>query len=346
MSDRQYQFTHAVDEGCLGWQVNVTMPYVAAYDSAYGKFRETVDKQAAVEKARVELFITAASIVTGSVLMATVASSSLRAVAGNVALDIVCRNNLDKTFDLMSTAYNSQTFMFAVDKVLDTTKDKLTEQVKSTLTELTNTTSRIVAATPLTQLVQLQQFLKQHQLCVYKVSDLIEAAPVADGLKAASYAALRKAPIVNPPPAALDADRLSKKIELCFYMKTILDSDELIDWPASSNLSPYPSTVGVTSHPIPQLPGAPDYPHPAPPKIGYGVTPAYQSIGISRPGSEIRKRVDELYKDIFRKPFYKPGDIFGEVSGPEMEKELVKAKDTLLSLADQTRPMGFSDNKS
>ena len=226
MSDRQYQFTHAVDEGCLGWQVNVTMPYVAAYDSAYSKFRETVDKQAAVEKARVELFITAASIVTGSVLMATVASSSLRAVAGNVALDIVCRNNLDKTF-----------------------------------------------AAPALRLQGVRPDRGRTRGGWAEGGELCGAAQGADR---------------QPPPAALDADRLSKKIELCFYMKTILDSDELIDWPASSNLSPYPSTVGVTSHPIPQLPGAPDYPHPAPPKIGYGVTPAYQSIGISRPGSEIR----------------------------------------------------------
>ena len=345
MSDRQFQYTHAVDEGFDGWKANITLPYAMAYDSAYTGFQATVKAQADADKSRADLFITAVSIVTGSILMATVASTSLRALAGKVALDVVCERNMNRTFDLMAVANDSQTFMFAVDKVLDAAKDKLKDQLKDTVTDLTNSTKHMVVATPLTQHLQLEQFLTRHKLACSKASDLVEAAPVGDGLKDAVYKALYKAPIITPPKAPIDVDRLSDKLELCFYMNLILDSDSLVTTDSQFLLGAE-TPPNSPSKPIPQMPSAPDYPRSTQGKMSGFTMGSSQSVVYDRPGSTIRRRIDELHQKVFRTKFYQGENLFGEVRPPEMAKELLLAEDVLNKLAQATRPMGYTDSKS
>ncbi len=346
MTSRIDAFRHKVEVGMHTWRANVTLDYISAYATAYKNFEDTIKKQADSDKARAEMFVTAASIVTGSILMATVASASMRVVAGNAALNVICRYNLNRTFDLMATAASSQTFMFAVGKVLDTAKDKLNSQIKETVTKLTDTTSKIISSAPIVQHVHLEKFMEQHWLCCNSVADLIEGAPISEAAKVASFAVLEKAPMVNPPTRGIDAVKLAEKIELCFYMKLVLDSDELIDWPYRSNFDQSPGTVGAVSHPIPQLPSASDYPKPKPPQFGFLGTSAHQSIGVSRPGSDIRAKVDELSRKVLGHAFYASGDIFGDVSGPEKMAELSRAEQVINRLAQATRPAWLADVKS
>ena len=69
MTQQRDDYKYKVDEGFSGWRTNVTLPYSLAYDTAFESFGKVVKEQADADKARAELFITAASIVTGSVLM-------------------------------------------------------------------------------------------------------------------------------------------------------------------------------------------------------------------------------------------------------------------------------------
>lgn len=55
--------------------------------------------QAEADKARAELVVAVASILSGPLLMATVARTSLRAVAGNALLNFVCNRSLERTFN-------------------------------------------------------------------------------------------------------------------------------------------------------------------------------------------------------------------------------------------------------
>ena len=329
----------------MGWQANVTLPYAIAYDAAYKSFQDTVKAQTDADKARAELFITAASIVTGSVLMATVASTSLRALAGKLALDAVCNQNMNRTFDLMAVAASSQTFMFAVDKVIDVTKDKLKDQLKETVTDLTNTTSHMVVSTPLGQHLQLELFLLNHKRACYKSADIVEAAAVSDGLKELAFQALYKAPMVKPPRASLDANRLALKIELCFYMSVILDSDELDQFDSRTllggGLGPPPKISPIT-----QMPSNPSYPKTTTPKMSGFTQGPWQAVTYNRPGGKIRAQVDKLHQALFGEKFYKNEDWFGDVKPEDMSKELQRAEGVLNRLAQETRPLGYSDNKS
>lgn len=345
MSDRQYKYTHALEEGCLGWQTNVAIPYAIAYDKAYDAFQNTVKAQAEADKARAELFITAASIVTGSILMATVASTALRAKVGQIALQATSKLNMDRTFYLLVVAQDSQTFMFAVDKVIDVTKDKLKDQMKEVVTDLTNSTSHMVVSTPLSQHLQLDRFIKQHQLCCEKASDLVEAAPISDAAKHAVYQALFKAPIVTPPSTGINIDSLANKLELCFYMSVILDSDYLTTTDSQMLLGAE-TPANSTSKPIPQMPSARDYPRAIQGKMSGFTMGSSQDITYDRPGSTIRRQIDKVHSAVFNTKFYEGEDWFGEVNPSMMAKELRKAEDVLNKLARDTRPLGFTDNKS
>ena len=82
MSPRLIQFRADVEDGLLAWNTRVGQPYVRGYDAAFNSYKKVLDDQKEADKARAELFVTAASIVTCSVLMGALAASSFRAVAG------------------------------------------------------------------------------------------------------------------------------------------------------------------------------------------------------------------------------------------------------------------------
>ena len=132
------------------------------------------------------------------------------------------------------------------------------------------------------------------------------------------------------------------------YMRVILDSDALVDIPGGINYTEGGGDISSwKSRPIPQMPSAPDYPRPGPITFSHGQPNASQAVSIDRPGSKIRARIDELCQQLFKKKFYASGDwIFGDVSPKEKEAELLRAEVYLNRLANDTRPMGFSDNRS
>ena len=300
-------------------------------------------EQADADKARADLLVTAASIVTGSILMATVASTSLRALAGQVALETVCNNNMNRTFSLMAVASSSQTFMFAMDKVLDTAKDKLKDQLTKTATDLTDSTKHMVVSSPLGQHLQLELFLVRHQRACLDAADIVATASVSDSIKENTYKALMKAPIIVPPLMALDSDQLSLRIELCFYMNKILDSDELDSFDSRTTIGGGPGPPPKVS-PILQMPSARDYPKTTTPKMSGFTEGPWQAVTYDRPGSHIRRKIDEVHKQVFGRKFYEGEDWFGDVSKDMMATELRKAENVIVKLADTARPMGYSDN--
>ena len=60
------------------WENNYTIPYVLAYNKACYNYKKTLEDQAKSDKTQAELFVMAASILSGSVLMAVFATTSVR----------------------------------------------------------------------------------------------------------------------------------------------------------------------------------------------------------------------------------------------------------------------------
>lgn len=130
----EQQVLNQVQRGFELWKAGVVLPYSSAYASAFKKYEETMKAQAEADKQRAETLVAVASIMSGSLLMAVLGQTSLRAVAGNKLLDVVCRRNLNRTFEAMVVAQNSKTLMFALGKVLDTVKDETKKWINKAAT--------------------------------------------------------------------------------------------------------------------------------------------------------------------------------------------------------------------
>ena len=343
MVDRVGHLRGVLDDNFDKWKVAVTNPYVIAYSNAYQGYTDTMKAQAEADKARAELFVTVASVVTGSILMATFAETSYRVIASNAALSFVCNRNLERTFNAMAVAAGSKTFMFALGKTLDQVDDAVGKAVKDSVTKLLQT-SDVKKSDPASKSAELDSALRLHRIAAMETAKHVEASTtMSEAKKNAAFAHLLAAPICRPPGTANDAGKLAEKIELSIYLKMILDSDELVDWPAYYG---GPSRQPTGSHPIPQLPSAPDYPHPAVPTSGAG-----QTIGYSRPGGSVRDRVDILHKAVFNEPFYAGENALvrllgGSANGQSMAAELRKAERQIDNVAQLVRPMSLLEVKS
>lgn len=142
MSERLQKLRNRISDGQSEWYRLVGNPYVRAYDTAFYSYKEQVDNQAAAEKERAEMFVMAASIVTGSVLMAAFANSSLRVLAGRAVLSAVCNRNLNLVFNAMHAVSSSKAFMFALGKVLDEGKSRATKVAQDAMTKVVQSNSK------------------------------------------------------------------------------------------------------------------------------------------------------------------------------------------------------------
>ena len=298
MSQRTQDLRNRVADGLRFWKINVTLPYSSAYATAYEQYQKVLKEQAEADKARAELFVSMASIVGGSLLMATIGQTTLRAAVADVALNAICQRNLVWAFNAMAVTESNKTVMFALNKVLDIVKDQSGKAIKDRATEILSSGSTIQTSNPQVKQNDLEAQLLKHEAIAVETADRVESDHKLTALeKDRAFAELQGAPICRHPSRSIDAPTLAKKIELCIYMQAVLDSDELIDWPAYYG---QPNRHPTGSHPIPQLPSAADYPHPRPAHAG----DAQQSIGFHTLGGNVQARVDTLHNELFHSNFF------------------------------------------
>lgn len=339
MVDRVEAYRRQVGDAVDLWQANVCNPYVIAYNSAYKNYNDAFARQKESDKARAELFVSAAALLPGSVLMATAASSSLRVLANKAALRMMASLNVKRTLSVYQAIGNSPTAMFAIGKVLDGVKGEAGKKIQDAVTKTMQVSVDFLAADPLNRDKQLQSWLLNHKICAFDAAAAIEEdRTLSPRDKDARFAELRQAPIANRPQGAINAAKLAPKIELGFYMMALLDSDELISTEAAG-VSPYGGGGGrSTSKPIDEMPSSAKYPRAKMPTTAPGYTGSYQTIGITRPGSDVEDQIDKVCIQVTGKPFYAASGFFGK---PDTRKgqELIDAEYRLKALADSTRPL-------
>jgi hypothetical protein len=295
---------------------------------------------------QVELFVTAASIVTGSIMMASFATASVRILAARGMINAIAATNIDRIWNLMAVANNSKPFMFGVGKLLDETKGRLREEVVSAIAEVAKKSNdhQISIHSPAVESAHLEAFLRFH-LNNNQTSalNIYNSKILSDNEKYIGFQKLSKSPICLSPTRGVNEQRLALQIELSLWMSLILNSDELTNWPEQPYGDDIMASVRARSQPIPQLPGAADYPHPAPAKYTASGRSAYQSIGINRPGSVIRTRIDEVCYQVFKRKFYNDHGLFGGPSAGERQRELLAARHTMNLLAVGTQPHSWAD---
>lgn len=170
MSPCMSEFHAKVGDGAKGWRANVTLPYIEAYSAAFDGYQKAIADQKETDKQRAELFVAGASILTGSVLMAGVATSSLRALAGRAGLQIICSNNMSRTFNALHIISSNKAMMFALGKIADEAKSRIGKEAENTVTQYMQANSHVISSTtPLMQHVQLERILDNHELCAKRV---------------------------------------------------------------------------------------------------------------------------------------------------------------------------------
>lgn len=342
MSERLSRHKYMVDMGANNWFRWVADPYIIAYDTAFENFKKYTDLQNEADKARAEMFVIAASVVTGSIFMATVASTSMRVLARRTALAAIGRKNLQATFSMAKAAQKSEPFMFAVGRLLDDADDQITKVAQDRVQKLISANVNVLSNTPMVQSKHLDIILRNHIACAYECGlGYEDDRTMSAAKKDRAFAALSRAPICNPPTVQVDVKKLSAKIEFCMYMNMILDSDRVVTRPMqpADREGRMAAMMMGTSKPIDKSPYAKDYPTSTSPKRMGMMNSSYDVVEIDRPGSVLRERIDAVCRASVKIPFYsKRGDMGLQ--------ELRAAENMLVRLANETRPVGISDLKN
>ena len=342
MSARTQRLRAIIHDGQGQWRSRAINPYIISYRMAFGGFTKTMQAQADADKARAELFVSMASIVGGSLLMATVGQTSLRAVAGNAALNFICNRNLDRTFNAMAVAAENKTFMFALGKTLDTIKDQIGKRVKDEVTEIIKS-KEIKTSDPLDKYLEFDSLMLNHEYAANHAAEQIEAdRKMDDAKKHAAFVALEAAPICKPPSGVIDPNLLGPKIELGIYLSKVMESAELDTWGPSYGGFGGGQQRPISVKPITQRPSAPDFPKPVFNRDGSGQSVGYNMTGDPFQGTDaVRARIDELHKQVFKEAFYPSRGFFDRYMAEEKRAELVKAETQLDRLGQDVRPLSL-----
>ncbi|MGH6613586.1 hypothetical protein [Sphingomonas sp.] len=334
MADRLQEYRNRVSDAVDSWQANVCNPYIIAYNTAYLAYNAAFNLQKESDKARAELFVSAAAILPGSILMATAANSSLRVLANRVALQALAHRNLSRVLNVYQAVGNNATAVFAVGKVLDGVKAEIGKKIKESVIKAMQVSTNLLATDPLNRDKQLNTWLTNHKLCAFEAADAIERGSIGNTEKQRLFDQLLQAPIANKPVGIIDPSRLALKIELGFYMMWLLDSDALNSSPGGGAEA---GVYNAKSKPIDVMPSDPKYPRPTLPRSPYA---AYDWVSITRPGGDVEDQIDKVHKQVRGTAFYAPSGWFGKSDLATVKsKELADAEKTLGWLAVQTSPL-------
>ncbi|UIY31298.1 hypothetical protein LZK73_29400 (plasmid) [Neorhizobium galegae] len=194
------------------------------------------------DRATAEMFVLAASILTGSVMMAAFATTSVRVLAGRAIVRVICNNNLNRTFNLMAAANNNKAFMFALGGVLDEAKKVANKQVTKLVEGLTSTGTQVSAPTSVNYESRLMDFIRASHICTHEfIEGVKEDNSISEAHKGQVADMAARIPFCNPPTgSSVDERKLAEKMELLFYMSAVLDSDRLVTYAPS-----YGGSVGA-----------------------------------------------------------------------------------------------------
>ncbi|WP_105386330.1 hypothetical protein [Neorhizobium alkalisoli] len=333
------------------WQLNIARPYVRAYGDAIDNFNRERSAQAERDRTLAELFVFSASILTGSIMMAAFATTSVRVLAGRGLLSVICNRNLNLTFELMHAAASSKPFMFALGGVLDEAKKLAGNQVKKATESLTSSAPMAVNASAINYMTRISDFIDSNHICVHNFIEGVRDDRSIDEASKSKIADLAKGiPFCNPPSGRLiDEQSLSKKMELLFYMASVLDSDQLIRYaPATGGtLGGMGQDVEYGRTPITQMPSATDYPKAVAPRLKGTPYPHYepgQRVGYKNIGSGIRDRINVLSMQTGNGRFYPEQNFMAKlVLDPTDKTQIVRAEQIISRLSAEARPRQLTE---
>ncbi|MCJ8510241.1 hypothetical protein MUU53_20350 [Rhizobium lemnae] len=333
------------------WQLNVASPYVRAYDLAVENYAREKKSQAERDRALAEFFVFGASILTGSVMMAAFASNSVHVLAGRAMLNIICNNNLNRTFDLLHAKSKNKTLVFALGGMLDQAKKLADEHVKKASESLFSNAPMASAPTSVNYLTRIDDFINSSHVCTHAfLQGVRDDKSISEKEKNQLADLATWIPFCNPPSGRrVDEQILSQKMELLFYMTAVLDSDRLVVYaPAmGGTTSGSGRATEFSRKSIAAMPSDSNYLKEANPRFTGRPLQPYepgQRIEFDNLGCGIRDRINMLSALTGQGQFY-PSQGFPEkyLADPTGMSQLAKAEQVITRLATDARPKSLTD---
>ena len=333
------------------WQSYVGNPYVRAYDLAVENYTRETKAQAERDRTMAELFVFGASILTGSVMMAAFATTSVRVLAGRAMLSVVCNRNLNRTFNLLHAGSTNKTLMFALGSVLDEAKKVAGNQVKKATETFAASAAVASAHTAINYKTRIEDFINANHICIHDlVQGVRDDKQISETGKNRIADLSKSIPFCNPPAGRkVDEQRLSQKMELLFYMASVLDSDRLVKYAPTTG-----GTLGGSGRDmeferssIEQMPSAGNYPKAIQPRFTGKPLQPYetgQRVEYDNIGASIRSRINTLSIATGNGSFYPEQNMATKLFiDPTGGTQLVKAEQIISRLETEARPRQLTE---
>ena len=286
------------------WIRNFVLPYGSAYSTAYDNYQKTLRLQQEADKAArerdVALAMFALSLCGGSLLTAVFGQAALKTAATELALDVVCRNNMNKAFNVMVFVDGNKTAQFVLGELWDQGGSIFSNQFKATLQE---TPANFPTLGKFSQMPQNMQnnleewvrnlFDKVMQAGIEIDDNISDDKKKEDALRKLMNSYFFKA----APTSRIDEVNVARDIELSFYMKFILELDYLESglW---VNCEKRMVRQVESRQPVTQSPTGTNYPAQSQVNTS-GPFVRFKEVKYNDVGDHIEKRIDDLHQKQF-----------------------------------------------
>lgn len=314
------------------WDARVASQYAIAYNDAYQSYTEAKKKDEEDAKARAELFVSIASLMSCSILVAAVVSRPLQQMALGMAARRLGEVNTAAVVGLFNKAAAQPAISFAFGEAVDLAKDQA-EKVLTGIASQTaaNVASGVTAIHPYSRGTQMTAIVKNMALGIDAMTRAIKGQKDQSiSRREERLHELARSPFMRPPEKTVDAAKLTPYIELGFYLQHLLDGDYIMRHAPIGTRMPAERAGGIAAMPL-----AKNYPKSEPATA----MRFYNTVHSERPGNAIQDGLDAAHKKVFGKPFFERSML------PEFVRtdagraaELVRAELALRDLSKLTRP--------
>ena len=227
MTEQIDQFIDLIPRTKWRWEENYVSPYGSAYERAKTNFEAKVHEIHDRNKMVASLLMVGLTVASGSVLTALFANEKLRTALVEGALKVVCDNNMNRSFGIMSMVSSNKVAKFALGAAWDRTAGVLQFQAINQVNAI-----RLPNITEPRHLIGPVEMQNNLNSVVTTAADmLITAAHTlrndstkSDEEKNRGLAVLQAAPFQRVPTKPQVAE-LADRIELGFYLSMIVASD-------------------------------------------------------------------------------------------------------------------------
>jgi hypothetical protein len=302
-------------------------------------------KDNALRQLKLDLAVAALTICGGSVLAAVLGEITLVQAAGKVALDALCRTNMNDIFTKAKLASKNKVLEFSVGNVWQEIIKIANQEAMMVLANEFIGTNVQQSFTenlqrPHSKQTIMNQFVLKNTRNLRKACEALEEAKISAQDKTRMVYAMRQSNFCNPPTQQVLPKNYYEYIELTFYLKLVLNSD----WRIQYSDNQYGFRTGYSKTPINAAPSSNEYPTNS---IAY--QRGFHNRSTTRVeyddiGQDYINRMNDLYSKLIPGARYSKlinSSRFGETTSKQI---LEKAYTTLKTIGEMNKRLIFFPN--